>query len=69
MLSEDVEVEGPTSSSGRNMLENEDNGLSNHVIESRDQFLPDMWESDGRLDHMTIESCDLGHEGIGDDNH
>ena len=47
------------------MLESENN---NHVTESRDQFLPDMWESDGRLDHVTIESHDLGHEGIGDDN-
>src|ERR1043165_9224095 len=53
LLSEDVEVEGPTSSSGGNMLESEN---SNHVTESRDQFLPIMWESDGGLDHVTNES-------------
>src|ERR1044072_6683655 len=48
LLNEDVEVEGPTFSSGGNMLESEN---SNHVTESREQLLPDMWESDGRLDH------------------
>jgi len=47
------------------MLESENN---NHVTESCDQFLPIMWESDGRLDHVTIESYDLSHEGIGDDD-
>ena len=60
LINEDVEVGGPTSFSGGNMLESENN---DHVTGSRDQFLPDMWESDGRLDHVTIESHDLGHEG------
>ena len=49
------------------MLESENN--ESHVTESGEQFLPIMWESDGRLEHVTTESCDLGHEGIGDDNH
>ena len=65
LLSEDVEVEGSTSSSDGNMLESKN---SSHVTESHKQFLSDIWESDGRLDHVTIESCNLGHEGIGDDN-
>ena len=39
LLSEDVEVEGLTSSSGGNMLESENN---NHVTGSREQFLPIM---------------------------
>ena len=38
------------------------------MTESGDQFLPNIWESNGRLDHVTIESCDLDHEGIGDDS-
>ena len=41
---------------------------NDHVTESRDPFLPNMWESDGNLGHVTTELCDLGHEGIGDDN-
>ena len=50
------------------MLESESNELNNHVTESRDEFLPNMWESNGRLGHITIESYDLGYEGIGDDD-
>ena len=50
------------------MLESEDNSSNNHVTESGDQFLPNMWESDGRLGHVTTESCDLGHKRIGDDD-
>ena len=48
------------------MLESENN--DDHVTGSDDQFLPIMWESDGRLENVTTESRDLGHEGIGDDN-
>ena len=48
-------------------LESEDI-QNNHVTESCDPFLPDMYESDGRLDYVTIELCNLGHKGIGDDD-
>ena len=50
------------------VLESENIESNYHVTESREQFLPDMWESDGRLDHVTIESYALGYEGIGDDD-
>jgi hypothetical protein len=48
------------------LLESENN--DDHVTGSDDQLLPIMWESDGRLENVTMESRDLGHEGIGDDN-
>ena len=51
------------------MLKSENIESNYHVTELQKQFLPDMWESNGRLDHVTIESHDLGHEGIDDDNH
>ena len=38
------------------------------MTESCDWITINMWKSDGKLDHMTNESCDLGYEGIGDDN-
>ena len=69
MLDENIEVEGPTSFSGGNILESENIQDSNYVTELGDQFLLHMWESDGRLDHVIIESHDLGHEGIGDTDH
>ena len=51
------------------MLESENIQVNNHITESSDQILPTMWESDGRLGHEIIESYDLNHEEIGDDNH
>ena len=69
LLNEDIEVEGPTFSSGGNILESENIQDSNHVTKSGDQFLPNMWESDGRLDYEMLESNDLSHEGISDDDH
>ena len=50
------------------MLKSENIQDSNHMTESGDQFLPNMWESDGRLNHEIIESYDLGHERIGNDD-
>ena len=50
-------------------MESESIQDNDHMTESRDPFLPDMWESDSRLSHVTNESRDLGHEGIGDENH
>ena len=50
------------------MLKSENIRDSNHILELGDQFLPNMWKSDGRLGHVTFESYDLGHKGIGNDN-
>src|ERR1044072_4304581 len=66
LLSENVEVEGPTSSSSGNMLESE---INDHVTESYDWIMANTWKSNGRLGHVTTKSYDLGYEGIGDDNH
>ena len=65
MLSENVEVEGSTFSNDKNMLKSE---INNYMTELYDWIIANTWESDGRLDHVTTESYDLGHEGIGDDN-
>ena len=68
LLSKNIEVEDSTSSSDGNMLESKNIQDNNHMTESDNQFLLNMWKSNGRLDHVTIESCDLGHERINDDD-
>ena len=64
MLNEEVKVEGPTSSSGRNMLEKEN--TNDHIIESYDWTIMNIWESDSRLDYVTNESYDLDYKRIND---
>ena len=51
------------------LLKSEDIRNNNHVTESCNWTTINMQESNGRLGHVTSESCDLSHEGIGDDNH
>ena len=69
LLNENVKIEGPTFSNSRNMLKSEDTYGNNHVIELYDWMITNMWESNGKLGHMTIELYDLGHKGIGDVDH
>ena len=69
LLSKDVEVKSPTSSSDKNMLGNENIYNNNHVIESYNWIMTNMWKSDGRLDHVTTESYNLGYKGIGNADH
>ena len=68
LLNKNIEVEGPTFSNGRNILEGENIHDNNHMTELC-EWTMNMWESDGRLGHMTTKSRDLSYERIGDNNH